>query len=553
VLFKSANHGQSWEIISPDLSTNDKNKQKSSGGAVVVDNTAAEFHCTILTIAPSMVDANVIWVGTDDGNVQVTRDGGKTWTNVIKNIQGLAPNAWIPTVEASPHEAGTAFVAADHHQDNDYTAYFFKTTDYGKTWTRLNLNLPPTKTGWPHVIRQDPKNAALLYAGTELGLWVSFDAGAHWTSLRQNLPPVPVRDIQIHPRDNDLIVATHGRGLYILDDITALQNIGAALSSPVQLFDIRPATRWTVWNKDGNLGQAVWSGPNPPAGAVINYFLKSDADVTITVSDKGGKTVRTIRNAPHATGLNRSVWDLRYDGPTGAAGGRGGRGAAQPAAAQGPVEEAPGGGRFGRGNAGPLVVPGEYTVTLRSGGQELKKTVAVDMDPRVPLAAGELDAQLEAALALRDLTSRANALVDRANGLIAQLDALQQRLQRPITARAPGGSSTAPASPAGPDLAGAVEATLGAVTTLRDKDITRPYPNMGYRQYPRIREEITSLSGAVSGSPNRPTEGQALRMKELGEELDRAVAALNQIQTDQIGKINEMMKGQPFITTEIIR
>jgi photosystem II stability/assembly factor-like uncharacterized protein len=553
VLFKSVNHGQSWEIISPDLTTNDKNKQKSSGGAVVVDNTAAEFHCTILTIAPSMVDPNVIWVGTDDGNVQVTRDGGKTWTNVVKNIPGLAPNAWIPTVEASPHEAGTAFVAADHHQDNDYTAYFFKTTDYGKTWTRLNLNLPPTKTGWPHVIRQDPKNAALLYAGTELGLWVSFDAGAHWTSLRQNLPPVPVRDIQVHPRDNDLIVATHGRGLYILDDITPLQNIGAALSSPAQLFDIRPATRWTVWNKDGNLGQAVWSGPNPPAGAVINYFLKSDTDVTITVSDKGGKTIRTIRNAPHATGLNRFVWDLRYDGPTGAPGGRGGRGTAQPAAAQGPVEEAPAGGRFGRGNAGPLVVPGEYTITLRSGGQELKKTVTVDMDPRVPTAAGDLDAQLEASLALRELTSRANALVDRANSLIAQLDALQQRLQRPITARAPGGSATAPASAAGPDLAGAVEATLGAVTTLRDKDITRPYPNMGYRQYPRIREEITSLSGAVSGSPNRPTEGQALRMKELGDELDRAVAALNQIQTDQIGKINEMMKGQPFITTEIVR
>jgi hypothetical protein len=197
-------------------------------------------------------------------------------------------------------------------------------------------------------------------------------------------------------------------------------------------------------------------------------------------------------------------------------------------------------------------VPGEYTVTLRAGTQEQKKTVTVDMDPRVPVAAGDLDAQLEASLALRELTSRANALVERANSLIAQLDALQQRLRRPITARS-GGATTASAADRAPDLGGAVEAALGAVTTLRDKDITRPYPNMGYRQYPRIREEITSLSGAVSGSPNRPTEGQALRRKELGEELDRAVAALNQIQTDQISKINDMMKGQPFITTEIIR
>jgi hypothetical protein len=168
------------------------------------------------------------------------------------------------------------------------------------------------------------------------------------------------------------------------------------------------------------------------------------------------------------------------------------------------------------------------------------------------VAAGDLEAQLEAALALRDLTSRANALVDRANSLISQLDALQERLRRPITSRTTGGSSAAGAQP-GPDLAGAVEAALGAVTTLRDKDITRPYPNMGYRQYPRIREEITSLSGAVSGSPNRPTEGQALRMKELGEELDRAVAALNTIQTEQIGKINDLMKGMPFIVTETIR
>ena len=281
---------------------------------------------------------------------------------------------------------------------------------------------------------------------------MSFDGGAHWTSLRQNLPPVPVRDIQIHPRDNDLIVATHGRGLYILDDITPLQKIGTAMSTDAQLFDIRPATRWTMWNKDGNLGQAVWSGPNPPAGAVINYYLKTDADATITVTDKSGKVIRTIRNAPHAAGLNRFVWDLRYDGPTGAPGGRGGRAGATPAApaaATGAPEEAPagGGGRFGRGNAGPLVVPGEYTIALRSGGQDLKKTVTVEMDPRVPAAAGDLDAQLEASLALRDLTSRANALVERANSLIAQLDALQQRLQRPITARASGGASATPADP----------------------------------------------------------------------------------------------------------
>jgi hypothetical protein len=550
VVFKSTDQGQSWSIISPDLTTNDKSKQQSSGEPIVVDNTAAEFHCTILSIAPSFVDPKVIWVGTDDGNVQVTRDGGAHWENVVKNIQGLAPNAWIPTVEASPHDAGTAYVAADHHQDNDYTAYFFKTTDYGKTWTRLNLGLPAMKTGWPHVIREDPKNKAVLYAGTELGLWVSFDSGARWTSLRQNLPPVPIRDIAIHPRENDLIVATHGRGLYILDDITPLQQIGAALASDAQLFDIRPATRWTIWNKDGNLGQAVWRGANPPTGAIVNYYLKSNAsDATITVADKSGKTIRTIRNVPRGPGVNRTTWDLQYDGPTGtagggrgggaAAGGRGGRagGAGGAGEAAAPAEEAPGGGRFGGGGS-PWALPGEYTITLHADGKDLKKTVTVEMDPRVPTTAADLQAQLQAQLALRDLTSRANAAVERTNSLIAQLTALQERLKRDkVTGSLPA----------------AVDTALASVTKMRDDELTRPYPNMGYRQYPRIREEIQSLSGAVSRAPNRPTDGEALRMKELDAELDGRVELLNKVQRDDIGKINDMMKTIPFIQTETIK
>ena len=554
VLFKSTNHGQSWEIISPDLTTNDKSKQQSSGEPIVVDNTAAEFHCTILTIAPSKLDPNVIWVGTDDGNVQVTRDGGKTWTNVVKNIPGLAPNAWIPTIEASPSAVGTAYVAADHHQDNDYTAYFFKTTDFGKTWTRLNLNMPAMTTGWSHVMREDPKNKNVLYAGTELGLWISFDGGAHWASFRQNMPAVPVRDIQVHPRDNDLIVATHGRGLWIMDDITPVQHAAEALSSNAALFDIRPATRWTVWNKDGNLGQGVWSAPNPPAGAIINYSLKGDArDAIITITDKSGKTVRTLRNLPRSGGVERTTWDLRYDGPTG--GGRGGRGAR---AAEG-EEPAPaargGGGRFG-GGGGPFVLPGEYTVTLRAGGQQQAKTVKVEMDPRVPATPADLQAQFEAAMTLRDLTSRANAAVDRANSLVTQLTALQQRL-RAAAPRRPGGAAqsdnAAPSAQASGDVAAMVDAALKAVETLRDDDLTRPYPNMGYRQYPRIREEINSLSGAISRAPFPPTEGQALRTRELTQELDAAVAKLNQIQTDQVAKINEAMKAMPFITVETIR
>jgi photosystem II stability/assembly factor-like uncharacterized protein len=558
VLFKSTNHGQSWEVISPDLSTNDKSKQKSSGGPIVVDNTAAEFHCTILAIAPSTIDPNVIWVGTDDGNVQVTRDGGKTWSNVVKNIGGLAPNAWIPDLEASHFDAGTAYVPADHHQDNDYTAYFFKTTDYGKTWTRLNMNLPAAKTGWAHVIREDPKTRNVLYAGTELGLWVSFDGGSRWTSLRQNMPPVPVRDIRIHPRDNDLIVATHGRGLYIMDDITPLQHIDEAMKTEAALFDVRPATRWTMWNKDANLGQAVWRAPNPPNGAIVNYYLKNAADqVTITVADKAGKAIRTIRNAPRNAGLNRALWDLRYDAPHQgpAFGGRGGRGNAATDSSPTGLDEEPGAGRFGGGGA-PFVVPGEYVIKLSAGGKEESKTVKVDIDPRAPVSAADLQAQLEAGLTLRDMVSRVNVAVDRANNLVQQLTALQDRLKKaPVrtttaTNQGHGGDGSQQASN---ELATALNAALDAAKKLLEDDLTRPFPSMGYRQYPRLREEIQSLSGSVTRAVARPTDSELLRMKELQQELDEAVARLNRIQNEQVGKINEMMKATPFIVTEPVK
>jgi photosystem II stability/assembly factor-like uncharacterized protein len=555
VLFKSTNHGQSWDVISPDLTTNDKSKQKSSGGPIVVDNTAAEFHCTILAIAPSMIDPNVIWVGTDDGNVQVTRDGGKTWTNVVKNIPGLAPNAWIPNLEASHFDAGTAYVPADHHQDNDYAAYFYKTTDYGKTWTRLNLNLPATKTGWSHVIREDPKNRSVLYAGTELGLWVSFDAGARWTSLRQNMPPVPVRDIQIQPRDNDLLVATHGRGLYVMDDITPLQHIGEAVKTDAALFDIRPATRWTIWNKDANLGQAVWRAPNPPNGAIIDYYLKNAAnDVAITITDKSGKAIRTIRNASKNAGLNRVVWDLHYDaprqGPT--FGGRGGRGSAEaPPPAPTGLDEEPGAGRFGGGGA-PFVVPGEYVVKVRAAGKEESKTVKVDIDPRTPVPAADLQAQLEAGLTLRDMTSRINTIVDSANNLVQQLTALQTRLKH-AEARPTSTSQGDGQGVSSRELQTMVDTTLTATKKMLEDDLARPFPAMGYRQYPRLREEIQSLNGSVTRAVARPTDPEMLRLKELQQELDEAAARLSKIQTDQIAKINQLMKAAPFITIEAVK
>jgi hypothetical protein len=216
-LFRSTDRRYSWEIMSPDLMTNDPQNQKDYGGPITPDNTGAEMHCTILTVAESPVERDVIWVGTDDGNVQITRDGGISWRNVVKNISGLPPSTWCARIETSHFQKGKAYAAFDVHRYDDYRTYVFKTTDYGKTWTSLRASLP---CGWAHVIREDSFNRNLLFVGTEFGVYASLDDGMSWFSLNNNLLTVAVRDIAIHPRDRDLIIGTHGRGIWILDDFT---------------------------------------------------------------------------------------------------------------------------------------------------------------------------------------------------------------------------------------------------------------------------------------------------------------------------------------------
>jgi len=563
VLFKSTDYGFSWQVISPDLSTNDPKKQESSGGPIVVDNTAAEFHCTIITIAPSPLDSNVIWVGTDDGNVQVTRDGGKTWSNVFTNVPGLKPNAWIPTVDASHSDAGTAYVAADHHQDDDYAPYAYMTTDYGKTWKRITGDIP-TSAAWVHVVREDPRNRNLLYMGTEMGVWASWDRGLHWTSLRGDLPVTPIRDIQVHPRDNDLLLATHGRGLYIMDDVSALQNLNTAQTADATLFDIRPAIRWSQWNRDGNLGQKKWTGENPPQGALITYYLKSQppGEVNITISDKDGRAVRRMRRVADDAGINRVVWDLRYDTPAGGGGGRGGRGGggapaadaaaaadtslaavrARRAAAAALAEEQPQGeegGGGGRGGAGGLeVLPGTYTVALSVNGKQLTKPVQVELDPRSDMTPAQLTAQFQTATQLNDLTARVNRVVTGTDDLLAQLTSLQTQLRR---------------AQGSPTVLATIDTTVKELRHFRDSVLARPLAGLGYRQYPRLREEVQTVSGMVSRPMMPPTAGEQLRMGELKVEADQAQARLDGIIQNRVLKINQALANTPHVITPQVR
>jgi len=509
VLFSSINRGQSWTVQSPDLTTNDKSKQQSSGGEIVTDNTAAEFHCTILAIAESPITPGVIWVGTDDGNLQVTRDGGKTWKNVIKNVTGLPANSWIPNIDASPFAAGEAYVAFDRHRDNDFAPHAYKTTDYGETWTDISSNLPAK--GYVHVVRSDIKQRGLLFLGTELGPYASWNDGKTWINMRNGLAAAPVVETIVHPRTGDLIIATHGRGLFIMDNIQPLRQLAAAMKTDAFMFDGPVATRWQMSGRDGSLGAKEYIGQNPAQGGMIDYYLKAAGAAKITIANAAGKVLRTI-NANGQAGVNRAMWDLRYDPPAnslptfggedapaaGRAGRAGGAGAAGAADAPAGARGGGGGGGGRGGGGGPYVLPGTYTVTLTAGGQTLKRSMAVQMDPRITVSALDLQAQLDASLKLRDMTEKIGAMILKADDAIRQL------------------SEAAATNPA-------ARTELARAKDFRFR-MGRLPGEQGYRIQGRLREDIQGLAGSIGANPGPLTAGETVRMREIAANLAETLA-----------------------------
>lgn len=315
-LFKSVDGGDHWKIISPDLTTNDPEKHGKPTGGLTLDQTGAETHCTITTISESPITPGLIWIGTDDSNIQLTRDEGKTWMNVRKNVPDVPKGIWVSRVEASRFEEGTCYLTFDGHRSDIFKPYVFKTTDYGKTWTNITGNLPD---GGPvYVIREDLKNKNLLFVGMEFAVFFSRDGGKSWTDLSLNMPTVAFHDLMIHPRDNDLIAGTHGRGIWILDDISPLQEAtDKILSSEAHLFENgRPGTQWLSLRRGGyGRGNLYFAGENPPPGASINFYLKDKPSgaVEVEISDATGnlKTTFTLKDAK--AGMNRLEWDMQFD------------------------------------------------------------------------------------------------------------------------------------------------------------------------------------------------------------------------------------------------
>ncbi|MFC1729214.1 WD40/YVTN/BNR-like repeat-containing protein [candidate division KSB1 bacterium] len=313
-LFRSVDRGDTWMIISPDLTTNNPAKRNPNGdGGLTVDVTGAENHCTIITISESPVNDRTIWAGTDDGNVQVTTDGGTSWTNVRNSIPGIPDEIWVSRVEASHFNERTAYVSLDGHRNDDFRPYIFRTTDTGKTWTDISGDIPEGQS--VYVVKEDYVNKDLLFAGTEFGCFVTLDGGGSWARLNNELPTVAVHDLVIHPRDGDVVTGTHGRSIYILDDITPLQQMTDEVrGSDLHLFQHRTATRWQNVSRGGSRGHFLYRGENPPRGAYIHFYLKSvpQGDAQVTIEDLPGLRVRTL-SIEGERGINRAIWNMTFE------------------------------------------------------------------------------------------------------------------------------------------------------------------------------------------------------------------------------------------------
>jgi photosystem II stability/assembly factor-like uncharacterized protein len=393
-LFRSYDRGDTW-TASPDLTNNigrnDRPIMSVAGAAPMASkHDGAASYSNIITISESPVVPGVLWVGTNDGNVQVSRDGGATWKNVVGNVKGVPKETHVSRVEASHHDGSTAYVSFDGHRTDDHKPYIFVTKDLGETWTSVSGNLPE---GNVNVIREDPKNRHLLYAGTEYAFFISLNGGREWKPFMTGLPYVRIDDVMVHPRDNDLILGTHGRSIWVMDDISALQQLSDdSMKTDEQVLDIRPAIAWTNDIQRAILAEGAkhFRGQNPPRGAAISYWFKSapSADVRITITDITGREIRSLEGTKEA-GLNRVAWDLTLSGA-----GRGGRGAGRGAAAAGqeqagqppaqgaqPQRGAGGGGGGGRAGFAATVPPGSYLVKVMVGDRAIgQKTLVVEAD-----------------------------------------------------------------------------------------------------------------------------------------------------------------------------
>jgi photosystem II stability/assembly factor-like uncharacterized protein len=533
VLFKSTDEGSSWQVISPDLTRNDKTKQGPSGGPITKDNTSVEYYGTIFTVMESPIQAGTIWTGSDDGLVQLSRDGGKNWSNVTPPA-GIMPE-WIQinSIEASPNDPATAYVAATMYKWDDNKPYLYKTSDYGKTWKKITNGIP--ETTFTRVIREDPNKRGVLYAGTETGMYVSFDNGERWQSFQLNLPIVPITDLAVHKREQELVVATQGRSFWILDDLPLLHQLmdagGFSAAAETQLF--KPKESYRLPGGGGfPLGPTATVGRNPANGLVVYYSLKAKpaTEAALEFLDSAGKSIRKFTGrvpkagetaappsaegggappVPIEMGLNRFIWDTRYSDAV----------------------RFPGMILWSGETRGPKLPPGTYQVKLTVDGKAFTQNFEIKPDPRLTITPGDYAKQAELGLKIRDKLSETHNAIIQIRDVRKQVEDLLKRV------------SGQPNFKIVNDAGTALNKNLTAIEEMLYQ--TKNQSNQDPLNYPiRLNNKLAALGGVVGSADAAPTAQSYAVYEEVVAQIDGQLQKLAQIMRTDVPAFNQLVREQ---------
>jgi photosystem II stability/assembly factor-like uncharacterized protein len=520
---RTTNGGQSWEVISPDLTQNDRGRMGPSGG-LTGDNIGVEYAGVVYGIAESPVEKGLIWAGTNDGLLHVTRDGGATWTNVTANLPGLPAWLSVRSIAPSRYAAGTAYVAMDGHQVNIRDPHVYRTRDFGRTWQRIVTGIPVSMLSYTKVVAEDPVRQGLLYLGTENAIYVSFDDGDHWQPLQNDLPHAPVSGIVVQEHFDDLVISTYGRGFYILDDITPLQQLAPeVMASAAHLFEPRAAYRFREITRPSTTYDDPATGENPPFGASINYWLKAPAasPPTLTISDASGQVIRTLRG-PNRAGLNRVQWDLE-DEPTSEL-----RLLTSPMYASHIAVGPEGRSAQGVSRLTVLQPPGGYTVKLTVGDAELTRTLEVRKDPHSGGSEADIAEQVGFLRTIKQELEVGANFVRRIEALRVQLDVLGRFTSDAEVKRS--------AEALGSRL---VELEMNLV----DLRLTGQGQD-GIRFEAKLLQKLGYLAGTLSGADFQPTDQQVQVLGILRGQLRQQVQALDTLVGQELAGLNALLRAK---------